>query len=401
MPRSASNIGVARRPESLVSDDRFGPVNRNQPQRPPRARPSDPPTPDIVGLVGVDLIDDLGPTLRYRAVQHSTGRPVEVVMANPTSPDGAAALDREAAVGGQLSGQSGIVPVFDLGTTATGERYLLRPYYENGSLGRLIGDRGPVPWPDAVVLLEQLSATVAEIHAYGIVHHGLEPGNIMLTDFLLPRVGALGSSSPLGSDLVVGPNPVPLGPYAAPELARGGEIRASADVYSLGAIGWSLLNGRDPEPGQGWTDPPPDTPVPPRLGRILRAAMSPEPADRPVDAAALVDLLRGPGRLEPGPVGDTAAPARPGPDTDPTLATAPMPAVVGTAATAPTGPAIPTDPTPAQVTGPDGRADPGETGPAPDHRRHLAPDARYVLLLVGLIFGTVVFMLTVAVLGIR
>lgn len=418
MPRSASNTRVARRPEPLVSDDRFGPVNRHQPRPTGEESPDGDRTPDISGLLDVDLIDDSGPTLRYRALHHPTGRPVEVVMANPASPDGAAALDREAAVGGQLSGQSGIVPVFDLGTTTTGQRYLLRPYYENGSLGRLISDRGPMGWPDAVVLLEQLAATVAEIHAYGIVHHGLEPGNIMLTDFLLPRVGALGSSSPVGSDLVVGLNPVPLGPYAAPELERGGEIQASADVYSLGAIGWSLLHGRDPSPGQGWTDPPPETPVPARLARILQAAMSPRPDDRPTDAAAFVALLRGPTRLEPAPAepaagnGAGAAPGSSGPAGGPgveaTLVTAPMPAVTGTSATdldpatgdtgADRGRAGAAPPVEAGTSTTSGT---GTTEPAPGPRRHLAPDARYVLLLVAVIFGTIVLMLTVALLGIR
>jgi serine/threonine protein kinase len=64
-------------------------------------------------------------------------------------------------------------------------------------------DCGPYPWPWAVAVLAQLSSALAAVHAVGIVHRDIKPGNVMvrpdgrLTVLDLGIAAMRGDSSPM------------------------------------------------------------------------------------------------------------------------------------------------------------------------------------------------------------
>src|SRR5438034_5776141 len=97
--------------------------------------------------------------------------------------------------------------------------------------------------------------------------------------------------------------------YSSPEMFRGEEPTVLTDVYSLPAALYALVAGRPPRfpsdgrrPGLATIMSLHDRPVedvpgtPPELMALLRAALSPEPRERPQSAAELRDALTDPSR---------------------------------------------------------------------------------------------------------
>ena len=127
------------------------------------------------------------------------------------------------------------------------------PPPRNMTLERFVSSRGPMTADEAVAMLLKISRAIVYAHSCGVIHRDLKPSNILLdptqepklVDFGLARVEARGASEP--ADLTVpGEKLVSLG-YSAPELEQDASTSdARADVYSLGAILYFLLTGRNP-----------------------------------------------------------------------------------------------------------------------------------------------------------
>ncbi|RME20255.1 MAG: serine/threonine protein kinase [Deltaproteobacteria bacterium] len=158
------------------------------------------------------------------------------------------------------------------------------------------------------VLARQVMAGVACAHLQRIVHRDIKPDNILVTvregslsvkvaDFGIARVvdESVGLLTRTGGLLGTPP-------YMAPEQLE--DPRATglpADVYSLGVLFYEMATGRLPVVGTSplkllqaalaGDHPPvhvlrPDLPA--RIHQAIEAALSPDPADRPPDAGALL-----------------------------------------------------------------------------------------------------------------
>ncbi len=260
----------------------------------------------IDGLTNVSLVGSGGSSTVYRARQSALDRIVAVkVVHDAWNMDTLQRFEHERKVMGGLSGHSPVVPIFETGITDRGEPYLLMPHYRRGSLFRLMKDRGPLPWREATFILETLAQAVADSHREGIVHRDIKPGNVLLTDYLQPRLSDFGITLPAGST-TSGTSVAYTPSYSPPEAFQPGRVEPTTDVYSLGATLWALLAGRAPYTDVGTSvevsevmqrsasevlDPPTGT-TPKPLAELLSRAMAKAPEDRPTDAGVFASELR-------------------------------------------------------------------------------------------------------------
>ncbi len=159
-----------------------------------------------------------------------------------------ARAEREARLSARLN-HSHVVSVFDFVIdTDTDSRWLVMEYVDGNTMFQLVRERGPLSPDEAAPLLWQAADALAAAHAAGIVHRDVKPSNILvdhhmrvkLTDFGIARIAADPSLTQTG--LIIG-SPA----YLAPEFAAGGRGgEAAADVWSLGATIFFVLEGRPP-----------------------------------------------------------------------------------------------------------------------------------------------------------
>jgi serine/threonine protein kinase len=184
-----------------------------------------------------------------------------------------------------------IVQVLDFNVTDQGYPYLVMELLAGQSLASRINDPGaPALAPTAVVdIVEQIAQALHAAHARGIVHRDLKPENIMLLsgdgvkDFV--KVLDFGISQASWRPRVTNGAEVAGTPqYMAPEQACGlrEAIDSRTDQFSLAAIAYTLLTGREPFEAEDpiavlyqvvHADPPPPAALVPRLGSAVDAVI--------------------------------------------------------------------------------------------------------------------------------
>ncbi len=141
----------------------------------------------------------------------------------------------------------------------------------------------------ARAILDALGAA----HAREVIHCDLKPHNVMierdtgrvvLMDFGVARTSAANDE--------VGGTPA----YMAPEQARGGAVDARSDLYALGVVLYQLLTGALPARGSAPDVRRERRDVPRWLARAVQQLLADDPALRPQDARAAMNLLRSPHR---------------------------------------------------------------------------------------------------------
>ena len=269
----------------------------------------------------------------------------EVVLPGSLSPEERAVSCertlREARAIARL-GHPNVVTLFDV-LDEDSRPWVVMELVPSRSLAEVIKEDGPLhPLRVATVGLAILGALEAA-HAAGITHRDVKPGNILLghdgrvklTDFGIAR--AAGDDTITGTGLLVG-SPS----YIAPEIVKGLEAGAPADMWGLGATLYAAVEGRAPFSGgdametlSNVVQEPPSPyekagPLMPALDAMLEK--DPVRRARPVDARrALLDVLRGGAEAE--------APVRPTPAVAPAPAPEPAPPPEPVAAPAP-GPGL-------------------------------------------------------------
>jgi len=141
-----------------------------------------------------------------------------------------------------LDGDPGIVQLRDVEPDADPPYYVMT-YAEGGSLADRL-KRGPLSVAEALRIGTEVARALAYVHAKGVRHCDLKPGNILLDARGRALVGDFGQAH-LASDL----SPV-LGTffYMAPEQADLKETIPDTrwDVYGLGALLYAMLTGQPP-----------------------------------------------------------------------------------------------------------------------------------------------------------
>jgi len=202
-----------------------------------------------------------------------------------------------------------------------GRTFIAMELLEGQTLDKLI-PLGALPIPRTIEIGIQLADALDAAHKKGILHRDIKPANIFVTeravkilDFglakLLPQHHAnLGGETTLGDAetlLLTSPGTaVGTISYMSPEQARGEELDGRSDLFSLGAVLYQIVTGKQPFPGStsavvfdNILHNPPIAPVtlnpdvPAELERILNKALEKDRDVRYQVAAELrADLKR-------------------------------------------------------------------------------------------------------------
>jgi len=102
-------------------------------------------------------------------------------------------------------------------------------------------------WQEAAQIGLQICRGLRHAHDRGIIHRDLKPGNLLLAADGTVKLADFGIAQLFGRIRVTAVGSV-VGTldYMAPEQAQGGLVDARADLYSLGAVLYTLLAGRPP-----------------------------------------------------------------------------------------------------------------------------------------------------------
>ncbi|GHO89626.1 protein kinase domain-containing protein [Dictyobacter formicarum] len=197
-----------------------------------------------------------------------------------------------------------------------GQYFLVMEYIHGPTLKQLIAQRRQLQPREAIEIAAQVCAVLQVAHARGFIHRDIKPQNIMLawsggagslsdggawvklTDFGIVRVAE--DAGLTNSGIVLG-----TADYLSPEQARGENLTASSDLYSLGVVMFEMLAGRPPFVGptavsiamqHASTNPPPlrqfSPHVPAVLEQLVNRTLQKEPSERFNSASEMQKALR-------------------------------------------------------------------------------------------------------------
>ncbi|WP_046321338.1 serine/threonine-protein kinase [Mycobacterium sp. UM_Kg1] len=150
-------------------------------------------------------------------------------------------LRREALVAGRVQ-EPHVVPVRDYGEL-DGRVYLDMPLVAGTDLAALLKRTGVLSPPRAVNVVWQAASALDAAHSAGVLHRGVRPRNILVTDDDFVYLVDFALAGAPGAEAV---EQAAGWKYAAPELFSGSEFGPAADVYALTCVLYQCLTGTPP-----------------------------------------------------------------------------------------------------------------------------------------------------------
>ncbi|MGY4843343.1 protein kinase domain-containing protein [Kocuria sp. MNB10] len=249
------------------------------------------------------LIARGGTATVYEGLDERLERPVALKIMHShvaDDPSFVARARREAKSAARLH-HPNVVAVLDQGHTADGVLYLVLEYVDGPTLRDVVAHEAPMTPRRTLDLLIPVLRGLTQAHRIGLVHRDVKPENVLLTRGGQVKVADFGLTRAVDehttSTTVMGT----VG-YAAPELVGDGPVDQRSDVYAVGIMAYEMLTGSRPYTGTALqvatAHVSRDVPAPGGLAQGVPAALdefvlratSRDAAQRPADAAALLDL---------------------------------------------------------------------------------------------------------------
>ena len=244
----------------------------------------------------------------YAAHHMKLGKRVAIKVIGQRLSDDDAAIERfamEARTLAQIQ-HPAIVAVEHVGELSDGRAYFVMEFLRGESLFERL-QRGRVPLPEALRILDQMARGLDAAHGEGVTHRDLKPENtflvhlpgepsaIKLLDFGLAKLAAGHADADRRAERTQSGAAIGTPMYMSPEQMRGPDVDHRTDIYALGCVAYEMVLGQPPFPN-AHTAPElyaahlheaPPLPrsiwpeIPPQLDLALFAMLAKDPAHRP------------------------------------------------------------------------------------------------------------------------
>ncbi len=198
----------------------------------------------------------------------------------------------------------GIVAALDYGSTAERRPFFTMEFVDGLPITSFFKNGYE---PSLVDVTVGILRALDSIHAQGLIHCDLKPANILVTTETgvpSPKLLDFGFAEQMSLTATAQPRGT-LG-YVAPEVFKGTDADARADLYSLGLVLYEVITGRGPARERNlrqWLkmqyrsdfEPPRsiDPKIPEAFEAVVLSLLQREPERRPHSAAAVIELLTG------------------------------------------------------------------------------------------------------------
>jgi eukaryotic-like serine/threonine-protein kinase len=248
----------------------------------------------------------------YRGTDIRLDRAVAIKVMDPrlaSDPAFRSRFEREARAIARID-HPNVVDVYDQGEHGGPPNplvYLAMELVSGGNLRDVLRERGALPVPEALAVLEPVLSGLAAAHAQGLAHRDVKPENVLIStsgtvkvaDFGLVTAAAQARASTTG--MIIGTMA-----YLSPEQVTGRGIDARSDVYAAGVLLYELLTGVPPYQGDhalsiAYQHVNKDMPapselvpnLPPDLDALVTSATRRIPDARPSNAETLLHAVLG------------------------------------------------------------------------------------------------------------
>ncbi|MGE5716252.1 MAG: protein kinase domain-containing protein [Acidobacteriota bacterium] len=242
----------------------------------------------------------------FEAVDERSGRTVALKKILPhiaTDPDFLDRFFHEIRIQISLK-HPNIVELVDCSPTPS-LAYIVMEYVDGGELNGLRKKSGRFPWEIALFVTREALIGLAAAHAKGVIHRDIKPQNIMWTREGCVKIGDFGISHAEHLTRLTHTGTVVGTPaHMSPEQARGEELDARTDLFSMGTVLYELLCGYNPFTADSIAaslrrvaDAEPDLPslldpsIPPSVDTFLRKLHAKDRSRRFASANAACDAL--------------------------------------------------------------------------------------------------------------
>lgn len=195
-----------------------------------------------------------------------------------------------------------VVSIYDAGELEDDRPYLVMAYADQGTLADLT-EVAPLPRSQAMAVITQVGRGLSALHDRGVLHRDVKPANVLFRTVengrgphvvaMLGDLG-LGKAMDMSSRLTMaGGTPS----YVAPEQALGEGLDPRADQFSLAALSYFLLTGRQPyshaslAAAENPVPPPPMGIDNPAAEAVVLRGLAKDREDRFPDVESLVAAL--------------------------------------------------------------------------------------------------------------
>jgi Tol biopolymer transport system component/predicted Ser/Thr protein kinase len=206
---------------------------------------------------------------------------------------------REAKAASSLN-HPNIITVHEV-ASENGLDFIVMEFVAGKPLSHLIGRKG-LKLGDTLKYGAQIADALATVHAVGIIHCDLKPGNIMVTesglvkvlDFGLAKLEAIGPLAPTQTTRQTEEGTIAgTVAYMSPEQAEGKKVDARSDIFSFGSVLYEMITGQSAFAGETKLstlsailnrDPPPPSTIakvtPPELEKLVLRCLRKDPERR-------------------------------------------------------------------------------------------------------------------------